>query len=111
MEIMSSSLPTITQDIYTVERSNNDQKIAAIFAQLFPETPIPYECVFDIIRVLESTKVNAELIPQVISGISDLYSSGQAGQVIVHVNKELTNVQVRKNAGTLKTMWDEDIEK
>lgn len=104
-----NSLPTIQQDAYFVERTTNDTKIIAIFSQLFPDTPVPYEYIFDMVRLLEKTKVNAILIPQIIDGISDLYLSGQTGQVIVHVNKELTNVQVRKNAGTVKTIF-EDIE-
>jgi secreted PhoX family phosphatase len=105
-----SSLPTIEQDNYTTERSVNDNKIIEIFSQLFPDTPVPYEYIFDLVRLLEQTRVNAAILPQIIDGISSLYVSGQAGQVIVHVNKELTNVQVRKNAGTIKTMFD-DIEK
>lgn len=101
------SLPTVEQDPYTLERSNNDAKITQIFAQLFPDARVPYEYIFDIIRLLESTKVNARILPEVIRGISNLRISERRGQVIVHVQKELTNVQIRENSETMSTLLDD----
>ena len=106
---MSKSLPTIEQDPYTTERTNNDEKISALFASLFPETPVPYEFIFDVVRLLESTKVNARILPEVIRGIYNLRVSDHKGQVIIHVNSELTNVQIRENSETMKTLM-EDVE-
>lgn len=103
-----SSLPTIERDPYTTERTNNDQKISALFASLFPETPVPYEFIFDMVRLLESTKVNARILPEVIRGIYNLRISDRRGQVIIHVQKDLTNVQIRENSETMKTLMDEE---
>jgi hypothetical protein len=105
-----SSLPTTEREPYTVERSNNDAKIAQIFAQLFPETPVPYEYIFDVVRLLESTKVNARILPEVIRGIYNLRTSDRRGQVIIHVQSELTNVQIRENSETMKTLMDDEDE-
>lgn len=106
---MSSSLPTIEQDPYIIERSNNDKKIAEIFSQLFPDTPVPYEYIFDMVRLLESTKVNARILPEVIRGIYNLRIGDHKGQVIVHVQRELTNVQIRENSETMSTLSDDDV--
>jgi hypothetical protein len=103
------SLPTIEKDPYIIERSANDQKIAEIFSQLFPDTPVPYEFIFDIIRLLESTKVNARLLPEVIRGVYNLRTSTRRGQVIIHVNSELTNVQIRENSEAIPTLMDDEI--
>lgn len=105
-----SSLPTIEREPYTVERTNNDAKISALFASLFPETPVPYEFIFDMVRMLESTKVNARILPEVIRGIYNLRVSDRRGQVIIHVQKDLTNVQIRENSETMKTLMDGDEE-
>ena len=103
-----SSLPTIEQDPYIVERSTNDQKIIELFSQLFPDTPVPYEYIFDVVRLLETTKVNARILPEVIRGIYNLKLSDRRGQVIVHVQKELTNIQVRENGETMNTLMEEE---
>lgn len=104
-----SSLPTIEQDPYITERSNNDQKIIQLFSQLFPDTPVPYEYIFDMVRLLEQTHVNARILPEVIIGISNIVTNKKNGQVIVHVQKELTNVQIRQNSESMKTILDEDV--
>ncbi len=102
------SLPTIEQDPYVLERANNDAKISALFASLFPDTPVPYEFIFDMVRMLESTKVNARILPEVIRGIYNLRISDRRGQVIIHVQKDLTNVQIRENSETMKTLMEEE---
>ena len=101
-------MPTIEQDPYTIERSNNDAKITALFASLFPDTPVPYEYIFDVVRLLESTKVNARILPEVIRGIYNLKTGERRGQVIIHVQKELTNVQIRENSETMSTLMEEN---
>lgn len=103
------SLPTIETDPYTLERSVNDAKITALFTSLFPDTPVPYEYIFDVVRMLESTKVNARVLPEVIRGIYNLNTSARRGQVIIHVQKGLTNVQVRENSETMTTMQEEEL--
>lgn len=103
-----TSLPTVDTGSYEFERSTNDAKIAQLFAQLFPDTPVPYEFIFDVVRMLEQTKVNARILPEVIRGIYNLRISDRKGQVIVHVQKELTNVQIRENSETMKTLMDEE---
>lgn len=102
------SLPTTEVDPYTLERANNDAKISALFASLFPDTPVPYEFIFDMVRMLESTRVNARILPEVIRGIYNLNTNDRRGQVIIHVQKDLTNVQVRENSETMKTLMDDE---
>ena len=102
-----NSLPTIEQTPYEMERANNDEKITQIFVQLFPQTQVPYEYIFDIVQMLEQTKVNARILPEVIKGIYNINTNDRRGQVIVHVQKELTNVQIRENSDTMSTMMEE----
>jgi hypothetical protein len=104
-----SSLPTIEVDPYVLERTNNDQKIIQLFSSLFPDTSVPYEFIFDLVRLLEETKVNARLLPEVVRGIYNITSNKRVGQVIVHVQKELSNVQIRQNSETLRTISDEEV--
>lgn len=102
------SLPTIEQDPYKIERSNNDEKITQLFASLFPDTPVPYEFIFDMVRMLETTKVNARILPEVIRGVYNLQTSERRGQVIIHVQKGLANVQIRENSETMPTTMEEE---
>lgn len=102
------SLPTIEIDPYTLERSVNDAKITALFASLFPDTPVPYEYIFDLVRQLEVSRVNARILPEVIRGISNLNISERRGQVIIHVSKGLANVQIRENSETMTTIQEEE---
>ena len=97
-----SSLPTIELGEYDLERSNNDKKIVELFKQLFPDTPVPYEYIFDLVRFLETTKVNAKVLPEVIRGVHNLIIGTGRGQVIVHVQKETMNVQVREQGEDMK---------
>lgn len=101
------SLPTLEQTPYEMERANNDAKISALFTSLFPETAVPYEYIFDVVRLLESTKVNARILPEVIRGIYSINTNDRRGQVIVHVQKDLTNVQIRENSETMSTLMEE----
>ncbi len=103
-----SSLPTIDTGSYEFERSNNDKKIAELFSSLFPDTPVPYEFIFDVVRMLEQTKVNARILPEVIRGIYNLRISDRKGQVIIHVQKDLANVQIRENSDTMKTLMEDE---
>lgn len=102
-----TSLPTIERDPYQIERENNDKKVINLFKSLFPETPVPYEYIFDLVRFLEETRVNARVLPQVIRGIHNIVIGTGNGQVIVHVRtdtktEECTmNVQNREQGETL----------
>jgi hypothetical protein len=101
-----SSLPTIV-DAYQTERANNDTKVISLFKSLFPETPVPYEYIFDLVRFLEETRVNARVLPEVIRGIHNLVIGTGNGQVIVHVhtdkmsNDSSMNVQIREQGDEL----------
>lgn len=102
------SMPTIDQDPYTLERTTNDAAMTKLFAQLFPDTPVPYAFIFDVVKSLEVSKVNARILPEVIRGISNLNTSERRGQVIVHVQKGLVNVQIRENSETMSTVMEEE---
>lgn len=101
------SLPTTELSQYEAERANNDQKMTGLFAALFPQSTVPFEYIFDIVTLLESSKVNARIIPEVIRGISNISTNDRKGQVIVHVQKESTNVQIRENSDTMSTLMEE----
>ena len=101
------SMPTIEQSPYEMERVNNDAKVTQLFVQLFPKTAVPYEYIFDVVKLLETTRVNARILPEVIRGIYNINSNDKRGQVIVHVQKELTNVQIRENSDTMSTLMEE----
>lgn len=102
------SLPSIEQDPYTLERTTNDEAMTKLFAQLFPDTPVPYPYIFDMIKMLETTKVNARILPEVIRGIFNISTAERRGQVIVHVQKGLVNVQIRENSETMSTLGEEE---
>lgn len=101
-------MPTIDQDPYTLERTTNDAAMTKLFAQLFPDTPVPYPYIFDMIKMIEVTKVNARILPEVIRGIANLNDSARRGQVIVHVQKGQVNVQIRENSETMSTVMEEE---
>jgi uncharacterized membrane protein len=101
-----NSLPTLEQGLYDIERSNNDVMAEMLFTQLFPDTQIPYEYIYDLLRFLEQTKVNARVLPQIVRGIHNLIIGTGKGQVIVHVQKELMNVQVREQGEDLSIKLD-----
>lgn len=107
MYLKMSSLPTTEIEPYVLERSTNDQKIIQLFSQLFPDTPVPYEYIFDMVRLLETTRVNARILPEVIMGIANISTNKQRGQVIVHINEGLTNVQIRQNSESISTFSEE----
>jgi hypothetical protein len=97
------SLPTIDQGQYDRESNHNDQKAIDIFSQIFPEALVPYQYVFEIIDFLQQTKVNAQVLPQIIRGIHNLVIGTGRGQVIIHVNNETMNVQIREQGEDIST--------
>lgn len=100
-----TSLPTIEQGQYDVERNNNDRIAFEMFSKMFPDTAVPYEYIFELIKFLEQTKVNAQVLPQIVRGIHNLVIGTGKGQVIVHVNTESMNVQVREQGDELNTKY------
>lgn len=102
------SLPTIVQDQYQLERSTNDTNATRLFAKLFPDTPVSYAGVFNLISILGETKVNPEILSEVAMGIHNVRNNVRKGQIIVHVTPELSNVQIRQNNDIISTTIDED---
>lgn len=78
-----------------IEATNNS-KAESLFRVMFPEVDVPYEYVLDLLRFLQETKVNVEILPRVIRGVNNITIGTGKGQVIVHVNKETMNVSVRE---------------
>lgn len=97
------SLPTIESGSYENQQTNNDQKITALFNSLFPDSLIPYSYIFELVKYLEETRVNARVLPEVVRGIHNLIIGTGRGQVIVHVQKETMNVQTREQGDNLDT--------
>lgn len=102
MENMNS-LPTLEREPYQVETDNNQRKVQEVFGLLFPDLLVPCEYVYETLKFLEETKINARVLPQVIRGIHNVIIGSGRGQVIVHVQKETMNVQIREQEEDLKT--------
>ena len=100
-----SSLPTIVEvrAEYDVEWDNNAQKIETLFNAVFPEVKVPAQYIYEVLKYLEETNVNAAVLPKVIRGINNLLIGNGKGQVIVHVQKNIMNVSVRENDEDIKT--------
>lgn len=98
-----NSLPTIDQGQYSLETNHNNQRVTDLFSQIFPEALVPYQYVFEIIDFLQQTKVNAQVLPQIIRGIHNLVIGTGRGQVIIHVNNETMNVQIREQGEEINT--------
>lgn len=103
METMNS-LPSIVETIYDLESDNNGKQITKIFALLYPD--IDDKLVYDIAKIasyLQETKVNPELLPRVIRGVHNILIGTGHGQVILHVQKQQTNISVRETDDEIKT--------
>ncbi len=106
-----SSLPTIINNkgYYETEYSdnpedeNNAKKMEDLFDSVFPDLTIPCGYIYEILKYLEETNVNARVIPKVIRGVNNLLIGTGKGQVIVHVNKNIMNVSVRENDEEIKS--------
>lgn len=99
-----SSLPTIEQEItYEKEVDNNNAKVNELFNKMFPELTLPRAEIFEILSFLQETKVNAQILPRVIRGVYNLTIGTGKGQVIVHVQGDVVNVQTRETDDEIQT--------
>lgn len=98
-----SSLPTIDLEDYNTQLSINNEKMEGLLRAMFPDMQIPYEDIYQILLFLEETKVNAAVLPRVIRSIHNIVIGTGKGQVIVHVQGELTNVSMREQDEEMKT--------
>ena len=111
-----TSLPTIIQkkDYYEQDYEdnaiddNNSKKMDELFSKVFPKCKVPTGYIYEILKYLEITDVNAKVLPKVIRGVNNLLIGTGRGQVIVHVSKEIMNVSVRENDDDLKTRGDDE---
>ena len=69
----------------------------SLLNQLFPNLLVPYDVIFQILSYLEETQINSLILPHVIRGIHNLRIGTGRGQVIIHVQSGVTNVQTREN--------------
>ena len=98
-----NGLPTIV-DGYKKEIDSNGEKVSQMFALLYPD--INDSLVYDIAKIasyLQETHVNPELLPRVIRGVHNIMIGTGKGQVILHVQKTMTNVSVRETDEEMKT--------
>ena len=100
-----SSLPTIieTRAEYDIEWDNNARKIEELFNAVFPDVKVPCQYIYEVLKFLEETNVNAGVLPKVIRGVNNILLGTGKGQVIVHVQKNIMNVSVRENDEDIKT--------
>jgi len=100
-----SSLPTIIQNstYYDAEWDNNAIKMQELFDTVFPDIKVPCQYIYEVLKFLEETNVNAKVLPKVIRGVNNLLIGTGKGQVIVHVNKNIMNVSVRENDDEIST--------
>lgn len=92
-----SGLPTINPNNYEEALFHNNEKMQNLLNTLFPNLSIPYDAVYQIMSFLEETQINPGILPHVIRGIYNLKVGTGKGQVIVHVQNTITNVQTREN--------------
>jgi hypothetical protein len=98
-----NNLATIDVNDYWGQSQYNGEIVSKIFDKMFPKLEIPYDCTFQILSYLSETDVNPQVIPKVIRGIQNILIGTGSGQVIVHVQKDLTNVSVRETDEEIKT--------
>ncbi len=100
-----SSLPTIieTRSQYEVELDTNSKQMEELFNTIFPEVQVPCQYIYEILKFLEETNVNAGVLPKVIRGVNNILLGTGKGQVIVHVQKNIMNVSVREQDEDIKT--------
>jgi len=106
-----SSLPTIIvkKSYYESDYEenqideNNAKKMDELFSVVFPDIKIPTGYIYEVLKYLQETSVNARVLPKVIRGVNNLLIGTGKGQVIVHVNKQIMNVSVRENDDEIKT--------
>ena len=100
-----SSLPTIieTRSQYEVELDTNSKQMEELFNTIFPEVQVPCQYIYEILKFLETTNVNAGVLPKVIRGVNNILLGTGKGQVIVHVQKNIMNVSVREQDEDIKT--------
>ena len=95
---MTNGLPTINPNNYDDALFHNNEKMQKMLSTLFPELHLPYDAVFQLLSFLQETQVNAGILPHVIRGIYNLKVGTGKGQVIVHVQNTITNVQTREQS-------------
>ena len=102
---MNSSLPTIIEhrSQYETELDTNTQKMEDLFNAVFPNVNVPCQYIYEVLKFLEETNVNAGVLPKVIRGVNNILLGTGKGQVIVHVQKNIMNVSVRENDDDIKT--------
>ena len=100
-----TSLPTIKNpDSYEEQSNHNNAQAAQLFAIIFPD--IPEAMIYHVAKIvsyLSETKVNPDVLPRVIRGIHNILIGTGQGRVILHVQKNMTNVEVRETDGEIKS--------
>lgn len=87
---------------YEDESKINNAKMSELFKAIFPDIPVPYEYMYDLLQYLSTTKVNAGILPRVIRGIHNIEIGTGKGQVVVHVQRDVMNVSVRETDEEMK---------
>ena len=95
------SLPTV-RPVSNLDKDNIEQALT-LFENLFPEMGPRVGELVQIMSYLEETKVNPQLLPRIIRGVNNLMLGTGQGQVIIHVKKDMTNVQIRETDQQIKT--------
>lgn len=108
MELMTKGLPTINPLEYTDQLFNNNEKMQKILESLFPELKVPYDSVFQILSFLEETNINPGILPQVIRALYNLNVGTGKGQVIIHVQSGITNVQTREQNDNQSLIFEKE---
>lgn len=88
---------------YNTQLAINNEKMEGLLKAMFPDMQIPYEDIYQILLFLEETKVNPSVLPRVIRNIHNIVVGTGKGQVIVHVQGELTNVSMREQDEEIST--------
>lgn len=105
---MTGGLPTINPNNYEDQLFHNNEKMQSVLESLFPELKLPYDAVFQLLSFLQETQINPGILPHVIRGIYNLNIGSGKGQVIVHVQSGITNVQTREQNDNIPLNLEDD---
>ena len=92
------------EETYEVQVEHNAVVAQELLDAIFPGVePEIVKGTMEIVSYLYETKVNPEILPKVIRGVHNIIIGLGKGQVIVHVNGNTTNVQIKETDETVET--------
>lgn len=88
---------------YEYQVEHNNERVEKLFEQIFPGVSVPYAYIYQIVSFLQETNVNPQALPRIIRGIHNITLGTGEGEVVVHVRKQTTTIEVKERDGEIKT--------